>query len=95
MRMLFWFGIVLAGILLAGPVSEGVTGHGQIGLFLGGLLYLAPTIIAGLRNKLHPGPVVVVNVFLGWTFIGWVVALAMAFSGDTKADRAHAVAMPH
>jgi hypothetical protein len=22
--------------------------------------------------------VVVINVFLGWTFVGWVVALAMA-----------------
>jgi hypothetical protein len=24
------------------------------------------------------GSVVVINIFLGWTFIGWVVALAMA-----------------
>jgi hypothetical protein len=26
----------------------------------------------------NKGSTIVVNVFLGWTFIGWVVALAMA-----------------
>ena len=25
-----------------------------------------------------------VNLFLGWTFLGWVVALAWAFSDNTK-----------
>lgn len=28
--------------------------------------------------------VIVINLFLGWTFIGWVVALAMAVSGEEK-----------
>lgn len=27
-------------------------------------------------------PAIVINVFLGWTFIGWVVAFAMAVSKD-------------
>jgi hypothetical protein len=27
--------------------------------------------------------VAVINLFLGWTFIGWVVAPAMAVSGTT------------
>jgi hypothetical protein len=29
--------------------------------------------------------VAVINLFLGWTFIGWVVALAMAVAGKGKA----------
>lgn len=41
------------------------------------LAYFAPSIVA-LAREHSIGPVVVVNFFLGWTFIGWVVALAMA-----------------
>jgi hypothetical protein len=41
-------------------------------------LYLLPSIVAATRRVPHAGPVVVVNVFLGWTLIGWVVALALA-----------------
>ncbi len=49
-------------------------------LFLGVLaaLYFIPTIVAGHRHVTNVGSIAVINVFLGWTFIGWVVALAMA-----------------
>ena len=47
-----------------------------IGAFL---LYFLPAVIGGLRRVRGLGSVVVVNVFLGWTVIGWIVALAMAF----------------
>jgi len=40
--------------------------------------YFLPLIIAGLRKVPNVGSVAVINVFLGWTFIGWVVAMAMA-----------------
>jgi hypothetical protein len=40
--------------------------------------YFLPTMIAGSRKHHNVGAVAVVNLFLGWTFIGWVVALAMA-----------------
>ena len=41
-------------------------------------LYFAPSIVATVRKVTNTGSVVVVNLFLGWTLIGWVVALAMA-----------------
>ena len=41
--------------------------------------YWTPTIIAGVRHIQGMGQVVIVNLFLGWPFIGWVVALVMAF----------------
>jgi Superinfection immunity protein len=41
-------------------------------------LYFLPTIVAKLRGVPNFGSVAVLNLFLGWTFIGWVVALAMA-----------------
>jgi hypothetical protein len=40
--------------------------------------YFAPTIVAAARKVPNQGSVLVVNTFLGWTLIGWVVALAMA-----------------
>lgn len=49
--------------------------------------YLLPTLIAGSRKYHNIGTVAVVNIFLGWTFIGWVVALAMAASAVRSADR--------
>lgn len=43
------------------------------------VVYLLPSMFAWERNVANKGSVIVVNVFLGWTFVGWVVALAMAF----------------
>ncbi len=42
--------------------------------------YFAPTIIASARQHPQFGSILVINLFLGWTFIGWVVALAMSVS---------------
>lgn len=41
-------------------------------------VYFLPTLVAVYRNVPNVGSIVVVNLFLGWTLIGWVVALAMA-----------------
>ena len=48
------------------------------------LLYFAPTIIAMLRRAKGDCGVLVINLFLGWTMIGWVVALAWAVSSDKR-----------
>lgn len=49
------------------------------------LLYFFPAIIAWGRHH-QTGMVFVIDIFLGWTVIGWVVALAIA-CGDQKKDR--------
>jgi hypothetical protein len=41
-------------------------------------LYVLPTIIGAIRKVPNIVSVFVINFFLGWTFMGWVVALAMA-----------------
>lgn len=48
-------------------------------------LYFLPTIVAFRRHATVRGTVAVavLNLFLGWTFIGWVISLAMAF-GSTE-----------
>ena len=45
--------------------------------------YFLPTIVALLRSVTNTGSVIVVNLLLGWTLIGWVVALAMACRTST------------
>jgi hypothetical protein len=52
-------------------------------LYVGG--YLVPTFVAIYRSMPNKGSVIVVNVFLGWTFIGWVVALSMACGSKKSA----------
>ncbi|HEY3988124.1 MAG TPA: superinfection immunity protein [Acidobacteriaceae bacterium] len=41
------------------------------------LLFL-PTLVARSRNHPNTLPIFLVNLFVGWTFIGWVVALVWA-----------------
>jgi hypothetical protein len=49
-------------------------------LLAGFVAYWAPTIVAVMRKDQLPNvwSVLVINFFLGWTLVGWVVALALA-----------------
>ena len=47
-------------------------------------IYLLPSFVAAGRRCKSGAGVLVVNLFLGWTFIGWVVALAWAACGEVK-----------
>ena len=53
-------------------------------------IYFLPTFVAMIRHKRkghrHENAIVIVNLFLGWTFIGWVVALAWATMDDDKQE---------
>lgn len=41
-------------------------------------LYFLPTVVAFSRDVPDKGTVAVLNIFLGWTFMGWVVSMARA-----------------
>jgi hypothetical protein len=62
--------LAIAGLVLVGIV-------GMFGYFL-------PMIIAILRDHHQIGPIIIVNIFLGWTYVGWVVALAMSVSAVNR-----------
>ena len=60
--------------------------HSIFGFFFGGffgfiaflfsaVLYFLPTIIAVAGRRRNTFAIFLLNLFLGWTFIGWVVAL--------------------
>lgn len=40
--------------------------------------YMLPWAIAASRGKANSGAIGLINLLLGWTFIGWIVALVMA-----------------
>lgn len=46
------------------------------------IAYFAPTIAATAFDHKNIAPIIIINVLLGWTLIGWVVALAWAFKKD-------------
>jgi len=45
-------------------------------------MYFLPTILAFARNKRDTAAILLLNLFLGWTMIGWVVALVWAVKTD-------------
>ena len=45
-------------------------------------IYFIPTIIGFSRKKDNKVPILMLNLFLGWSLIGWVVALVWATSKD-------------
>lgn len=48
----------------------------------GFLFYFLPAIIAAARSKRDLASIFVLNLLLGWTAIGWVVALVWALKTD-------------
>ena len=49
---------------------------------LGTVLYFLPSIIALARSKRDTLAIFLLNLFLGWSVIGWVVALVWAAKND-------------
>jgi hypothetical protein len=59
---------------------EAIQGLITLAVLLG--FYFAPTLIAGhVKHRQFTG-ILLLNVFLGWTFIGWVAALIWAVLKD-------------
>lgn len=51
----------------------------------GFVLYFLPTLVAFGRSKRDTGAIFILNFFLGWTAIGWVIALVWALRHDAVA----------
>lgn len=60
---------------------------GFLGIISVFFIYMAPTCIALLRGHHNVASICVVNFFLGWLIIGWVVALAWAVSNPAEGRR--------
>ena len=49
-------------------------------------LYFLPAFLA--RNKPNFTSILLLNIFAGWTFIGWIIALIWALSSDSQRSAA-------
>ncbi|WP_313048650.1 superinfection immunity protein [Pseudomonas soli] len=47
------------------------------------IIYFLPTVIAGKRGHPNGTPIFLLNLFLGWTLIGWLAALIWSASAFT------------
>ncbi len=48
----------------------------------GFVMYFIPSIVALARNKRDTLLIFLLNLFLGWSIIGWVIALVWALRSD-------------
>lgn len=48
-------------------------------ILLSMVVYFAPVLVAASRQHPDVNAIAILNLFLGWTFIGWVIALVWAF----------------
>jgi hypothetical protein len=46
------------------------------------VIYFVPTVIAIGRGHRNATPIVLLNILLGWTFLGWVAALIWSASNN-------------
>jgi hypothetical protein len=51
----------------------------------GFVLYFLPTIIALIKSKRDTVAILLLNLFLGWSVIGWIIALVWAAKNDAPA----------
>jgi Fe2+ transport system protein B len=82
-------GLVIAALALGGtlhmPSGSNVTGLVMIAF------YLLPGIVAAIRQHHNQNAIFLLNIFLGWTILGWIIAIIWAVSyvptqGKTPAE---------
>jgi hypothetical protein len=47
-------------------------------------IYFTPVIIALSRHVKNINSIVLLNLFAGWTFIGWIIALVWSIRGEKQ-----------
>jgi hypothetical protein len=57
---------------------------GMLGFVFFIVLYFLPGLIATTKKRKNYNAIVILNLFLGWTIIGWVGALIWAVSEEGK-----------
>jgi len=48
-------------------------------------IYFLPAIVSWQRGHRNDNAIGMLNLFLGWTFVGWVIALVWALTDNVKA----------
>ena len=86
--------LVIAVGLASNTTALAAPAHLIVFLVLCGI-YLLPTGLALYRDSAAKGWIIALNVLLGWTLFGWIIALGWAAGGKihdvNRASRVHPV----
>jgi hypothetical protein len=52
----------------------------KLGIAIAILIYFLPSWIAWQRKHHNKGPIIITNLILGWTILGWIAALIWSVS---------------
>lgn len=53
-------------------------------------VYFLPSIVASSRRHRSENAIIALNLFLGWTFLGWVGSLVWALAGEAREEQVSA-----
>jgi 4-hydroxybenzoate polyprenyltransferase len=81
----FVIGLSVVLVLVAANSIYGSTGAIIVGAML--LTYFLPSLIVYNRKPNNWLGVFALNIFLGWSFLGWVIALVWACSGESEVQQ--------
>lgn len=59
---------------------------GAVMLVVLALLYALPAMLAWKRQSRRRWKITAINLLLGWTVIGWIVAMVMTYAYEPPAD---------
>jgi len=72
--------LIAVGFIALGGTQAGSAIGAMVLFLIGVVVYLLPAIVAKKREHPNTTSIVVLNIFLGWSVLGWIVALVWAFS---------------
>ena len=81
------FGGFVIAIIIGAANDSFLPIVGFVAVLVGLFCYFLPTVNAASRGHIDVGSIAVINVFFGWTVIGWFVALIWSCSGNTRSNR--------
>jgi hypothetical protein len=86
-------GIVVVALGFARHDSDLIAPVNMVLFVIAALVYLLPIGLALYRDCRSSAWIALVNVFLGWTILGWFAAMGWAAAGKVRAP-AHPVSAP-
>jgi hypothetical protein len=80
--IIFFFVAAAVAITIMSNPDTLTSGFLIIGVCI--FLYLFPTVVAANRKHNNEGAILALNLLLGWTVLGWVIAMVWALTDNTR-----------